>query len=394
MELPAISPGVRSIINLDQIDYLLSTLSISENSSDHVKPLRLSMNGGEINTPFNVPNLQTNSLNVPFYASNVPMTMISSDVRDVQLGSNGPMTIRVMKPENLKFCTKCKKQKWLWEFRIKPNGEYTKHCIVCVDYYRCEHNKQKNKCKECGGSAICEHRIERSSCKKCKGGSICIHNRARSRCRECGGGSFCEHNRARYKCPECNGAGICEHMKQKHACRICYPAAFCEHDRKRDQCRECGGSAFCVHNIRKTHCEQCGGGSLCSHKKPRYKCKLCDGSVFCIHEKERNKCPTCDPKGHLKSIVSHRVWAALKDDKVNRTLEYLGCDIESYRTFIESKFTEGMSWDNYGEWQIDHIIPIMYQNPTLEEVIARLHWSNTQPLWREENAAKGNKYIG
>jgi hypothetical protein len=49
-----------------------------------------------------------------------------------------------------------------------------------------------------------------------------------------------------------------------------------------------------------------------------------------------------------------------------------------------------MTWDNYGEWHIDHITPLKYNNPSLEEVIERLHYTNTQPLWAEENLSKGN----
>jgi hypothetical protein len=117
------------------------------------------------------------------------------------------------------------------------------------------------------------------------------------------------------------------------------------------------------------------------------------GSIFYPHSRERNKCPICDPKGHLKSIVSHRVWSALKENKVGRSLEYLGCDIPFFRAHIESQFTPDISWENYGKWEIDHIVPIKYNNPTMDEVVERLHWSNTQPMWAGENAAKGNKYI-
>ena len=49
-----------------------------------------------------------------------------------------------------------------------------------------------------------------------------------------------------------------------------------------------------------------------------------------------------------------------------------------------------MTWDNYGEWHIDHITPLKYNNPSLEEVIERLHYTNTQPLWAEDNLSKGN----
>ena len=51
--------------------------------------------------------------------------------------------------------------------------------------YKCIHNRQKNKCKDCGGSAICEHKRIRSRCKDCGGGSICEHKRRRSVCKDC-----------------------------------------------------------------------------------------------------------------------------------------------------------------------------------------------------------------
>jgi hypothetical protein len=53
-----------------------------------------------------------------------------------------------------------------------------------------------------------------------------------------------------------------------------------------------------------------------------------------------------------------------------------------------------MTWENYGDvWEIDHIVPLKYQDPTLEQVIERLHYTNTQPLWASENASKGNRFI-
>ena len=52
----------------------------------------------------------------------------------------------------------------------------------------CPHGRQRNQCKECGGSGICEHGRVRSKCKDCGGGSICEHGQRRSRCKDCGGG--------------------------------------------------------------------------------------------------------------------------------------------------------------------------------------------------------------
>ena len=49
----------------------------------------------------------------------------------------------------------------------------------------CPHNRQRSKCKECGGSSICQHKRQRSQCKECGGASICEHQRIRSKCKEC-----------------------------------------------------------------------------------------------------------------------------------------------------------------------------------------------------------------
>ena len=53
-----------------------------------------------------------------------------------------------------------------------------------------------------------------------------------------------------------------------------------------------------------------------------------------------------------------------------------------------------MSWENYGKvWHIDYIVPIKYKNPKLEDVLDRLHYRNTQPLYADLNLSKGNRFI-
>ena len=110
---------------------------------------------------------------------------------------------------------------------------------------KCEHDRQRNLCKDCGGGSICEHDRQRSKCKDCGGGSICEHNRQRSQCKECGGSSICEHNRVRSHCKECGGSSFCEHGRQRSYCKDCGGSSICEHDRRRSYCKQCGGSALC-----------------------------------------------------------------------------------------------------------------------------------------------------
>ena len=119
----------------------------------------------------------------------------------------------------------------------------------------------------------------------------------------------------------------------------------------------------------------------------------------CIHNVNRNHCKECNPLGHLKSTVSNRVRSALKSKKSKASIEYLGCDIPFYKEYLENQFKPGMTWENHGEWHIDHIIPVFYKENekdklTLEETIKRLHYTNTQPLWASENMSKNNRYIG
>jgi hypothetical protein len=51
-----------------------------------------------------------------------------------------------------------------------------------------------------------------------------------------------------------------------------------------------------------------------------------------------------------------------------------------------------MSWDNYGSWHIDHIMPLSSAQTT-EEFNKLCHYSNLQPLWAHENLSKGNRII-
>ena len=95
-----------------------------------------------------------------------------------------------------------------------------------------------------------------------------------------------------------------------------------------------------------------------------------------------------------KSLVS-RYRYAIKNasNSTATTLEFLGCSIEQARLHLESQFRDGMSWDNYGEWEIDHIRPCASFDLTdPEQQRECFHYSNLQPLWREENRLKADTW--
>ena len=78
--------------------------------------------------------------------------------------------------------------------------------------------------------------------------------------------------------------------------------------------------------------------------------------------------------------------------KEGSTLDMLGYSAVQLKHHIEKQFKEGMTWENYGEWEIDHIRPVTsFSESDKPSVVNSL--SNLQPLWKEENMEKFNKII-
>ena len=110
------------------------------------------------------------------------------------------------------------------------------------------------------------------------------------------------------------------------------------------------------------------------------------------YKKARRK---TDPLYKVRGNISNNIRNALKRQgysKKSKTHEILGCSHEEFRNHIESQFGEGMTWDNMGEWHLDHKIPVSY-GLTEEELRALNHYSNFQPLWGDDNIKKGNRWM-
>jgi hypothetical protein len=78
--------------------------------------------------------------------------------------------------------------------------------------------------------------------------------------------------------------------------------------------------------------------------------------------------------------------------KKNKTFEIVGCSPLQLREHLEKQFVIGMTWNNRGEWHIDHIIPLSSAK-TEEELYKLFHYTNLQPLWAIENIKKSNKIL-
>ena len=102
----------------------------------------------------------------------------------------------------------------------------------------------------------------------------------------------------------------------------------------------------------------------------------------------------------FKVICSMRTRLSLfcknaKLDKSFKTIDSVGLSMPEFKQYIESLFSNGMNWDNYGKgngkWSIDHIKPLCTAT-TIDELFALNHYSNLQPMWSQDNSAKGGKY--
>ena len=103
-------------------------------------------------------------------------------------------------------------------------------------------------------------------------------------------------------------------------------------------------------------------------------------------------------KYRLISNLRCRLYSALTRNKTNKiikhlnTINLLGCSVEELWIHLESKFTEGMTKENYGQWHVDHIIPCdSFDLFDVEQQKICFHYTNLQPLWAKDNLIKGNK---
>lgn len=103
-----------------------------------------------------------------------------------------------------------------------------------------------------------------------------------------------------------------------------------------------------------------------------------------------------DPTYKLTQYMRSRVRNAINlnaGTKRDRTFDLVGCTAAELRLKLEAKFTEGMTWDNYGEWHVDHIKPCASFDMALDsEQKLCFHYSNLQPLWAEDNIRKSDNY--
>lgn len=116
-----------------------------------------------------------------------------------------------------------------------------------------------------------------------------------------------------------------------------------------------------------------------------------DGRTKEYHDKKYHN----DINYKLKILLRGRVNSVIKNNKkADHSLTLLGCTVQELKDHLESKFTDGMTWENYGKfgWHVDHIIPCASFDLSIpENQKICFHYTNLQPMWWRENIVKGKK---
>lgn len=108
------------------------------------------------------------------------------------------------------------------------------------------------------------------------------------------------------------------------------------------------------------------------------------------YTKRRRK---ADPIFKAKLNLRSRLGEVMRGKrKAATTMELVGCSLPELKAHLESLFQPGMSWDNYGKWHIDHIMPCAsFDLLDPEQQRECFHYTNLQPLWASDNLRKHDK---
>lgn len=97
------------------------------------------------------------------------------------------------------------------------------------------------------------------------------------------------------------------------------------------------------------------------------------------------------PHAALWRSILYRVLGYFDTPKSGHTVDILGYSADEFKLHVESHFQPGMTWENHGEWELDHVRPISSFPPD-----ARVHevnaLNNLRPLWSIDNRLKRDQW--
>ena len=277
-----------------------------------------------------------------------------------------------------------------------PKVELFKECEQCGESFKVFHGKHKF----CSNACSCRHRNPlkpKYHEKKC----------------ECCGKQYEGHRISKFCSITCNNKTRYENWKKKNPveekkCLHCDEAFTPSKRSETKYCsRYCQQRAWNLKNPkpkipkRIVECVTCGTVFESNQFRAKYCSFECKRVVHRAKQRERQKpYSSLSPFQKINQRMSSLLRANLRYrgiQKNNTTYTLIGYTKIELREHLESLFTDGMSWDNMGEWHIDHIRPVASFNydstdhPEFKECWAL---ENLQPLWAKDNMSKGSLWEG
>tara|TARA_R100001244_G_scaffold2541_9_gene3988 strand:- start:1832 stop:2620 length:789 start_codon:yes stop_codon:yes gene_type:complete len=119
------------------------------------------------------------------------------------------------------------------------------------------------------------------------------------------------------------------------------------------------------------------------------------------HNREKRKTPHGGLSARVGNLMRHNLRAVSTGRPTNGKRgrswrEFVDYSVEELAAHLERQFARGMSWQNFGEWHIDHIVPVAsfnFESPQCPEFRACWSLTNLRPVWAAENFRKNAKRI-
>lgn len=160
-------------------------------------------------------------------------------------------------------------------------------------------------------------------------------------------------------------------------------------------CQECG-ALMVVGGIRRKRCDTCAEirrTEVARERSRQVPFNPAWKATYDAWQAKKRK----TPKGKIDNHMSTLIHRALRKNKGGRSWKTMvPYTWEELKAHLESQFRPGMSWDNHGEWHIDHVKPrssFAYTSPECPDFAECWALSNLQPLWARDNIRKGAKIL-
>jgi hypothetical protein len=321
-----------------------------------------------------------------------------------------------------------------------PPASITKTCNVCeIEKPIEEFLKSMGKCKICYLNHIKEKRLEKhKSSTDIKTCPVCLENKPRNQfeykknaCIECTKIPKNERRHMKslqYKakakdlrivCRECNVEKDGTHFE--YTCKVCkacdlkkiQAAAKIQKQNTTDfkTCVECQQSyPLSQYRVKANKCYECNKKITYEWRKnnqEEFK-KICERyrqnpNYRDLQNTNRKKRYNESLNVRIAKIYRNRIRSCIRacvhkmqinKPETRSVVEFLGCPIDYFLSWLEYNFKDGMTWENQGSyWHIDHITPCASFDfeADIEQVYTCFNWKNHAPLEASENLAKFSK---